>query len=280
MRSPSSGTRIDINIGGDSAAALAKVAEHQKRSVGLVGFCVEFQDGTKQFIPVGTAWAFAPNKFATNAHVALGLRNYAREFSAKPQKPIRSFEVQIVINGTDRLVRPVTHVQIHRDYQLDKSHRNPDVAILTTSGRHDSYFKIAPKSVLHKLKSGTAVAYLGFPMDNLDKNNVHIDNPIASMQTGVIVAVSDFDLKDSGPDKNQWIRHNLPTTGGSSGSPVFNASGEVVAIHSIGSIILMDTKNAKGESNKVPSAVLINGGIRVDMLNGVVPPVPIQEFIR
>ena len=274
---------ISVNIGGDSATALAKIAERHKRSVGLVGLCVEFQDGTKVFIPGGTAWAFAPNKFATNSHVAMFLRKITRKYLAESKKPIRGFEVQIVINGTNRQIRPVTYVQIHRDYQLGGSQRDPDVAILTTGSRHDSYFKIAPQTVLRSMKSGDPVAFLGFPMERLYQQNIHIDNPIASMQTGIIVAVSDFDLKDSGPDKNVYIRHNLPSTGGASGSPIFNTRGEIIAIlaggNIIGQVVGVDQQN-KPIFDRAPSAAQINEGIRVDLLQGVVDPVPVQEFIR
>ena len=265
----------------DSANALAQVAEAHKRSVGLVGLCVEYQDGKKVFESMGTAWAFAPDKFATNAHVALGLRDAARKYLASSRNSIRSFEVQIVINGTSRLIRPVIYVQIHRDYGLyesKQSQREPDVAVLITSGKHDSCFKIAAKPVLHGLKSGDPVAFLGFPMKYLPQENIHVDNPIASMQTGNIVAVSDFDLKDAGAERNVWIRHNLPTAGGASGSPIFNVNGEVVALNCATSATGQVVEN--GKVAPAPSASMINFGVRADLLEGVGDPVPVKDFIR
>ena len=278
---------ISIDGGTDSATKLAKAAEHHKRSVGLVGLCVEFEDGKKSFTPIGTAWAYTPNKFATNAHVAMALRDHARKAvqaaAAQKTPPIRNFEAQIVINGTNREVRPVTYVQIHRDYGLGNSQRDPDVAILTTSGRHDCYFNIAPLARMHNLKSGEPVAFLGFPMERLEKKNVNIDNPVASMQTGVIVAVSDFDMKDAGPDKNVFIRHNLPSAGGASGSPIFNTNGEVVSVlcgsNMIGQVVAA-SKEGELAVTRTPSAAQIAFAIRVDALKGVVDPVPVQEFLR
>ena len=58
----------------DSSTLLAEAAEKHKTAVGLVALTVELQDGQKLTMPGGTAWAFSENRFATNGHVANGLR--------------------------------------------------------------------------------------------------------------------------------------------------------------------------------------------------------------
>ena len=58
----------------DSSTQLAEAAEKHKTAVGLVALTVELQNGKKLTNPVGTAWAFSENRFATNGHVANGLR--------------------------------------------------------------------------------------------------------------------------------------------------------------------------------------------------------------
>ena len=52
---------------------LAQAAEKNKKAVGLVVLTVVHQNGNKMPVPIGTAWAFEKDKFATNAHVAKGL---------------------------------------------------------------------------------------------------------------------------------------------------------------------------------------------------------------
>ncbi len=68
-------------IAGDSAVLLANVAEKYKKAVGIVIVRLELRaplnqkSGKTKFTEFcGTAWAFGANKFATNAHVAKGMK--------------------------------------------------------------------------------------------------------------------------------------------------------------------------------------------------------------
>ena len=302
----------------DTPALLSQAAEKNKRAVGLVVLTVTHQNGAKLPIPIGTAWAFEKNKFATNAHVAKGLtetivdikkmmgiemlkeiaakngcktpeelqkkigkekaETLARECMENVEKMIRGFEVSIQINGSHRQGYPVVYVQIHRDFGLANTKFNPDVAVFTIEGTHDCFFPMAKTEVLHSLKSGEPVAFLGFPMEKLSRDNVNVDNPVASMQSGIIVAVSDFEMKDAGKNGNLLIRHNLPSTGGASGSPIFNKDGDVIALLFAGNVI-GQVRNGKIE-DRAPSAAQINFAVRVDLLKDMGDPVEIQTFLK
>ena len=301
----------------DSSKMLAKAAEKNKNAVALVTFTTEFKTGRKETRPIGTAWAFAKDKFATNAHVANAFRSASKavvqqtaqtillsvakknncptvdEFLKRLGKKkaqlaviaatraalaqIREFRADVIINGTQKKSFPVTHVQIHRDYGVAGSSISPDIAVLTISGKHDKLFKLASIESLHKLKSGEAVAFLGFPSEYLVGGNINIDNPVASMQSGIIVAVSNFELKDAGAEGNILIRHNLPSTGGASGSPIFNRDGEVVALLFAGNII---GQVRDGGVERAPSAAQINYGIRVDLISGMGNMIAFKDFLK
>ncbi|MBQ9775994.1 MAG: trypsin-like peptidase domain-containing protein [Lentisphaeria bacterium] len=305
--------------GKDSSAQLAEDAEKHKTAVGLVALTVEFQNGRKLTVPVGTAWAFNENSFATNGHVANALRESlqqladnsavelleavaqkhgcksVKEFLEKlgPQANtvlenakkeflamIKSVRADVIINGTQRKSYSVTHVQIHKDYGTVGTKFDPDVAVLTVDGRHDNYFKLADKNTLYGLKSGLPIAFLGFPMENLNNDNVNVDNPVASMQSGIVVAVSDFEMKDAGKNGNFLLRHNLPATGGASGSPIFNQKGEVVALlYAINLIGQVKTVNNNVVVTRAPSGVQINFGVRADLLEGMGKAVSFKEFM-
>lgn len=312
------GLHVAKGKSGDPSTLLAQSAEQNKSAVGLVVLTAELQNGNKIPVPIGTAWAFAPDKFATNAHVANGLKegcdsvkmavvgslleNRAEEAGFKDDveaylnklgeaeakkvgeqclkeadKLIRSFHASVLINGAYHKSYPISYVQIHRDYGAVNSSFDPDVAVLTIDGKHDVLFKLADADALGALKSGEPIAFLGFPMENMHNDNVNIDNPVASMQSGIVVAVSDFDMKDAGPSGNYLIRHNLPATGGASGSPIFNQNGEVVAllyaINVIGQV-------QNGQVERAPSAAQINFAVRSDLLNGMGNPVEIQHFLE
>lgn len=301
----------------ESTSMLARVAEKYQKAVGLIVLTANLQDGSKVQFPVATAWAFAPDKFATNAHVVTGLRDQCdelkeslahtlleqksnesgfrhdvnaymmhlgeargREITAQCLKDaddmIRGFSVSIMINGTSHESFPVTQAQIHPEYGIVSTNFDPDVAILTIDGKNKVFFKAANDRTLHGLKSGEAVAFLGFPMENLKDENVNLDNPVASMQSGIIVAVSDFDLKDAGPKENYLIRHNLAVTGGASGSPVFNRNGDVVALL-LGGSIVGEIQN--GQIDRTPSAVMINYAVRSDLMRKMNAPVSIRDYL-
>ena len=286
----------------DSATMLAEAAEKYKNAVGVVVVTLETKDGEKLKTEIGTAWAFAENKFATNAHVAEAIKEAAPylkiqlasaylEIYAKGEgfkdsdalkknvgeakfkqlcneafqlalQKTKSISAAIFINGTHGKSYAITHYQIHPRYGEQGTALRPDVAVLTIQGKHDTFFKIAKQDTLHSLKAGDPIAFLGFPVENI--TNVNLDNPVASMQTGNIVAVSDFELKDSGKDANLLIRHNLPSAGGASGSPIFNVKGEVVALHYGGTKIRL-MKNGP----RIDPGSMINLSVRVDLLEGM-----------
>lgn len=299
----------------DSTEQLSEVADRYKSAVGLVTLTVEWKDGTNIQDALGTAWAFSENGFATNAHVAHGLNLYldrritvkvteilaeeaekqnfknveeymkslGNEANAKIRKTrlqvidmIKDIHADIIINGTRKKSYSVTHIQIHKDYGVAGKNTVPDIAVLTIQGTHDNCFKLADQKTLGRLKSGVPIAFLGFPMENLEYDNVNIENPVASMQSGIVVAVSDFEMKDAGSSGNFLLRHNLPATGGASGSPIFNQKGEVLALLFSGNVI---GQINLGKVERAPSAAMINFGVRVDLLSGMGKAVPLNEFL-
>jgi hypothetical protein len=89
---------------------------------------------------------------------------------------------------------------------------------------------------LRELDSGHRVAFLGFPMENLSGGGVDPNHPVATMQSGIVTATTDFWLAKAEFANRKLVQHNLPAVGGASGSPIFDAEGDVVAILSAGNI--------------------------------------------
>jgi len=50
------------------------------------------------------------------------------------------------------------------------------------------------------------------------------------MQTGIITAVTDYWGSQADEGDRLLVQHNLPSTGGASGSPIFDQNGDVVAV--------------------------------------------------
>ncbi len=248
---------------GDPDTRLAQAAKHYAKAVGLV--VVAVPGGPPE--PIGTAWAIRPDTFATNAHIA----EPVAELLNKGQS------VWIALNRTSnvqyRVVRAIAHGRYgekETSYQGQQSLGSTyDVGLLMVDGRTDTVLPVAPASELKRLDAGYRVAYLGFPMESLINDNVNPYNPIATMQSGILTAVSDYFQADGGFERNVLLRHNMGAAGGASGSPIFNVRGEVVGILNAGNMTFNLVLTATGEPTveRAPSAAMVNFAQRVDLLN-------------
>lgn len=249
--------------GGDTDTRLAAFAEEYKYAVGAVVMVVPGRGA----VPLGTAWAFGETSFATNAHVAGAILEY--------RKKSRDLQFYVAVNQRpDKRLR-IENIKVHPKYQEltvrfdGRATRNGyDVAILTTADKAPATFKLASTEKLKSLKSGRRIAFLGFPTESLAQGNIDAQIPIATMQSGIVTSVSDHLMGDSGFEGNRLVRHNLASAGGASGSPIFDADGDVVAILWGGNINLgidIDLDNKK-QIIRQPSAALVNFAERIDSL--------------
>jgi len=249
--------------------ALAEVAKEYAQAVGVVTI-VHPTLNNGQPDPFGTAWAIAPRVFATNSHVTEDI----------PEMLKKGIAVYVVINRTtDKRLR-VTKAVVHPKYGKDefnfegKPHAlrgiGYDVGLLFVDEDAPKVLKVAPRAELEKLDAGYRVGYMGFPMEGIAGGGVEVRNPVATMQSGIITANTDYWLGQSSFEKRLLVHHNMGSTGGASGSPLFNAKGEVVAILNAGNII-GQAKLIQGQIQVVraPSGALINYAQRVDILRDI-----------
>jgi S1-C subfamily serine protease len=257
-----------------SDQALAEVAKEYAQAVGVVTIVhPTINDGKPD--PFGTAWAVGPRVFATNSHVTEDIPKMLKEGVA----------VYVVINRTtDKRLR-VTRAVVHPKYGKDeinfegKPHAlrgiGYDVGLLFVDEDAPKVLKIAPRAELEKLDAGYRVGYMGFPMEGIAGGGVEVRSPVATMQSGIITANTDYWLAQATFEKRFLVHHNMGSTGGASGSPLFNDKGQVVAILNAGNII-GQAKMIQGEIKivRAPSGALINYAQRVDLLRDIWPDYP------
>lgn len=112
---------------------------------------------------------------------------------------------------------------------------------------------IADEEKLLALEAGSAIAVIGYPYDTLD-DGFSPDAGTARVERGVIAAVTpplDTIAEARNPVTANLIIHRLATAGGSSGSPIIDASGEVIAVHTHG--VESPSSNADGAAQRAES---------------------------
>ena len=241
--------------------ALADAAARNAAAVGVV--VATGPGGPEAF---GTAWALGDRVFATNAHVARPVGEAIQQGAV----------VHVVLNRNPQKKFRVTRAVPHAAYEeagLGPDGRPSavpinDVGLLEVDGELPVAMRIAPREELEKLRSGYRVAYMGFPCENLAGGGVDPNNPVATMQSGIVTSVTDWWLGQADFAKSLLVQHNLGATGGASGSPIFNTRGEVVAVLSAGNIIEQVRVDANGNTHieRAPSAAMVNFAQRADLL--------------
>nr|WP_319492121.1 serine protease [uncultured Desulfobacter sp.] len=242
----------------------------KEKSVGLV---VVSAPGY-QSDPVGTAWLYKTDVLATNAHVAEGV---SHRLKALAEQKISGVPYYLPNKTKGKFVR-IIDLAIHPGYKRTPVDMNgkvpvnePDVALLRIEEKLPSPLSVADTETLRSLKPGDTIQYIGFPMEQLIGENVNLNNVMATTKSGTINAISDWWLGDSGPAKNKLIRHDLGAAGGASGSPIFNKNNQVIGLINAGNVepLFIGIKNGKPQFARSPNAVMINFGVRADLLEAV-----------
>ncbi|MEM8874936.1 MAG: FHA domain-containing protein [Planctomycetota bacterium] len=192
-------------------------------------------DGKPVRLGSGTAWSLEPGKLATNAHVA------------EMMKDLTDDEFVVARRGsTDNDLRMVDY-KLHPGYEsftkLYRAYRpyfpadgsfmpmvgGADVALMMV--HEDDIAKQVPPLELAdevSLRPGQSVAYAGFPAEGV---SVNYDAPTPVTKKGALTGFSGLALDDSTSGSEVFIRHDLPSLGGASGSPIVNGEGKVVALN-------------------------------------------------
>jgi hypothetical protein len=137
-----------------------------------------------------------------------------------------------------------------RDLAFDAGLITVDPLDASGQNRLGPNLQLASEEKLLALSAGSAIAIIGYPYDTLD-DGFAADAAISRIERGVVAAVMPpLDAASEEPDPRiaNLIIHRLSTAGGSSGSPVIDADGEVVGVHTHG--IESTSSNADGAAQR------------------------------
>ena len=214
---------------------------------------------------IGTGFnAHYSNALWTNAHVVQGIEEaLALDILSDRNPEAVAFRSGSMFRGQDAYVIPDPGL-IHPAYDSTEAVGDtPDVGVFffddNLSGEEE-VLSLIPREHVDGLRIGQPVATLGFPGE-LKFTGGDADNTVnATFKDGTISALR---IQGSGDAEYVEVQYNFDTTGGTSGSPVFDQYGWVIAVHF--SSIVARVTDPDGDPVGIGVGSL-NYGMRVDAL--------------
>jgi S1-C subfamily serine protease len=218
------------------SAELARVEEQllsQAKPVDWAGLSEQYQhgiflcvaaDNASKKVITGTAFAVdgAKGVLVTNAHVA-------RAFQAMPVR-------RLIQNGSGAVFSSVTVIEHPRH----RGARSPDLAIIIVTPEGKGAMPIpslplASPTTLLDIKVGIQVGTLGFPGELTSQylgiiQDQRFTGTTATFKTGWVGRLTNYSGASVPAEDVRLIQHSASLSQGTSGSPLFTTSGEVIGV--------------------------------------------------
>ena len=217
------GSRGGAEIAKANRAAIWLVAVHSP-SGQEEGFC--------------SAFAVADDRLVTNAHCVAAAEDLRK----------RGGQIVVVQNGNAKARLTVARMRRVRGFVPGGAVISPDVGWLQVDGTLPAKTTLAAAAEYQALATGDAMFTYGFPGRLAD-----VSAPEATFVEGVVGRITTLDGRAGDVKEMRLIQHSAFTSGGTSGSPIFNAAGHVVAV------------NTGGYVDKARALAGYNFGMRIDL---------------
>ncbi len=241
-----------------------EVVESGNLEAGVFGIGVSFDNpngSDRRVVLIGTGFnAEYSNALWTSAHIVQGLEEALAIFSDRNPEAV-ALRSGSMLGGRDAYVISDPGL-IHPAYDPTEAVGDtPDVGVFFLDDvLAEEGLSVLPREHVDGLRIGQPVATLGFPGE-LQFTGRDADNTVnATFKEGTISALR---IQGSGDAEYVEVQYNFNATGGTSGSPVFDQYGWVIAVH-FGSI---EARVADTDEDLVRIGVgSLNFGMRVDAI--------------
>ena len=192
----------------------------------------------------------------TNAHVVVGLIVALSQLVDWQPIPF-AVKSGTPIFGEDTYLLQTFHV--HPEY--DGTPLSPDIAIFVVDKTFQSGPFILPPDLADDLRVGQPIGTMGFPGEITGFDSIV---PIATFKDGTVSALRPYNpiTTSVAPANNRMVQHNMDLSAGTSGSPIFDHEGWIIAVNNAGTEKLVIDLNT-GSPARVPTGN-IGFGIRAD----------------
>ena len=249
----------------------SQVVNGMQRSVYAVIHAVFVSEEDIIFTFIGTGFAVTRETIVTNGHIIDALVDLDDQFEGFNERFGTDLEAGwlVVQNLTFSLVPRwnfffISEYSTHPQWNPEDL-SSPDVGALhVREGSMPRLIPLATVSEALRLRVGSRVATLGFPGELQGGDLDHL-YPIATFKDGTVSAVRPpFQGERYSARDAYVVQHNLDLSGGTSGSPIFDGTGKVLAINNAGIANVVLTLG--GAPARVSQAAL-GFGIRVDKVH-------------
>ena len=207
-------------------------------AIGLYG-PAPWDPGQTAFLFVGTGFsAHYDDVIWTNGHVAEGLQQvldavaeFFPELAESPDPVAVRSGTRVGGEGTYAL--DLESVLYHPGYDPESETGGswtPDLAVFRIEASLPDVPQLLPRDLVTQLRVGQPIGTLGLPGE---LEELYGTVPLATFKDGTISALRPYSPDEPAitPENSRVLQHNLDTTGGTSGSAIFDHRGFIIAVN-------------------------------------------------